>query len=193
MKSESILFTICLVLSVQGTAEGYVDGYSPYSAGDKNIPNNIRLVDLTKSEYVSSDVQIKAELMETPNSYHFLLKDGDRTLMDLESKEVPLPCAVFEVDVDGNGQRDFIVFSNYRGVGLFAEADKVDLFLKIADSQYRQISYDTIDASIEDFSISDGKVIVAIADLNNGEDFSYSRYKIENYKLVNADSPTTAE
>lgn len=173
-------------------ALAYFDDYPPYRFAE-SAPKHINasaLVDLTKSEFRSPDGSVFVSLKEKDWTPDFVLKEGDKTL--LEQHNEPFPYAVYWVDIDGNGLKDFIVLYNYRGCGLAATQDKVDMLLKKPDGSYVKISYDTMSSGINDFVDldKDGKWEVLITDMYEGNKhnyFSYSVYEFENYRLVNVD------
>jgi hypothetical protein len=110
----------------------------------------------------------------------------------MPERETPMPWAVYRVDLDKNGLEDFIIFYSYRGCGLAASADKVEIFLKKQGGEYQKISYDVMSAGIEDFIDlnHDGQYEVIITDFYSGKKhnyFTYSIYEFKDYKLVNAD------
>lgn len=172
----------------------YFDNYPPYSF-KKGPPSHLEaksLVDFDKSRYKSRDGKIIARLKEKADSFDFLLKDGKLLLARIRDDSVPLPNSVYHVDLDGNGLKDFIIFYNYRGNGLGAQKDRVEIYLKKKQGVYQKISYDTYSSGLEDFVDldKDGKFRVIITDFYSGDKhnyFTYNIYKFAGYKLVNAD------
>lgn len=176
-------------------AFAYFDNYPPYQFKD-GAPKHLKvrpLVGFDKSKYKSKDGKIIIKLKETADSFNFLLKDGKFILVDINKELVPLPSSVYQLDLDKNGLNDFIVFYNYRGNGLASQKDKVDIFLKKKNSSYVKISFDTFSSGLEDFVDlnNNGSYEVIITDLFRGDKhnyFSYSIYKLKDYRLVNADN-----
>lgn len=176
-------------------AFSYFDKYPPFLFKDGS-PVHLEtkaLVDFDKPRYESKDGKISVVLKEDADSFDFILKDGNLILMEIKTKITPLPYSLYQADLDHNGLKDFIIFNSYRGNGLGAMMDKVEIFLKKEDGAYSKISYDTLSAGIEDFVDlnRDGKYEVIITGLYGGTKhnyFTYNIYKISHYELVNSDS-----
>ncbi len=103
----------------------------------------------------------------------------------------------FVADLDNNGLNDYLVFYTYRGCGLGALSNYVELYLKQKNGKYRFISYNTMSAGLDDFVDfnGDGKYEIIITDvlMSGGHTyFSYHLYAIKDYKLVNVDAKYTA-
>ena len=195
-KLNHIIFISFLVCLLSKPSLGYDKDYPPYRFKDGPPKHLVAapIVDLDKNRYTSKDGRIEVRLNETfHKALDFLLKDGDITLMRMdEDIGQAIPYAVYMADLDGNGLTDFLVLSNYRGCGLAARMDKVDIFLKVASREYRHISYDTLDSGIEDFFYlnNDGRYKVIITDMVSGQRhnyFGYSIYEFKDYKLENCD------
>lgn len=188
----SILIS-CGLLSKFGFS--YFDNYPPYTFKN-GPPSHLEaktLVDFDKSKYKSRDGKIVARLQEKADSFDFFLKDGKLVLAQIKEEAPPLPNSVYQVDLDSNGLKDVIIFYNYRGNGLGAQKDKVEIFLKKKQGAYQKISYDTLSGGLEDFVDldKDGRYEVIITDFYSGSKhnyFTYNIYKLTNYKLVNADA-----
>jgi hypothetical protein len=58
---------------------------------------------------------------------------------------------VYQVDLDGNGYKDFIVLSWNMGTGLGANEGTAEIYLKEKKGTYHKISFTTMSAGIEDF------------------------------------------
>lgn len=197
-KLNRIVFILSLVCLLSRPLLGYDKDYPPYRFKDGPPKHLVAapIVDgLDKNRYTSKDGRIEVRLNETfHKALDFLLKDGDITLMRMgEDLGQAIPYAVYMADLDGNGLADFIVLSNYRGCGLAARMDKVDIFLKIASLKYIHIAYDTLDSGLEDFVDlnNDGRFEAIITDLISGKShnyFGYSIYEFKGYKLENCDS-----
>jgi hypothetical protein len=171
--------------------------YPPYSFKEgPQLHLNVKpLVELSgMSDYKSKDGLVTAHLKE-PRLFDvdFYLKAG-KTLLACRGKTVDaFPCAIYKADLDNNGLEDFIIFYNYRGCGLGAHQDKVEIFLKKNSGGYRKISYDTFDAGLEDFigPGTDGKYKIIMTGFYNADRhnyFSYNIYEFKSYRLVNSDS-----
>lgn len=176
-------------------AFAYFDNYPPYKfiSGPPRHLEAKSLVDFDKSKYKSKDGKILARLKEIADSFDFILKDGKLVLASIREEKMPLPNSVYQVDLDGNGKKDFIVFYNYRGSGLESQKDMVEIFLKKKEGTYRRISYDTFSAGLEDFVDldRDGKYEVIITGFYRGDKhnyFTYNIYKFKDNKLINVDA-----
>lgn len=194
MRPMLILVLTFLFLSFHPTF-AYFDNYPPYKfiSGPPKHLEAKSLVDFDKSKYKSKDGKIITRLKETADSFDFILKDGKLVLASIREEKTPLPNSVYQVDLDGNGKKDFIVFYNYRGSGLESQKDMVEIFLKRKEGVYRRISYDTFSAGLEDFVDldRDGKYEVIVTGFYHGVKhnyFTYNIYKFKDNKLINADS-----
>lgn len=193
MDKKQLIVGLLLFFCVP-VVSAYFENYPPYKF--KNGPfkhlEAQELVSFDKSDYKSKDGKVVAKLTDSgDDAYEFILKVGTTILADKKDDQVPLPYAVYMADLDKNGLQDFILISNYRGVGLGAFNDKVDIYLKKADLSYQQVTYDTMSADLGDFIDlnKDGKYEVIITDMYSGDKhnyFTYDIYEIEDYELVNA-------
>jgi len=198
MKPFLALITVILFFPAT-CALAYFSNYPPYKFKE-NSPKHVEaklLVDSDKPRFKSKDGKIFARLKETPAGFNFLLKDGKIVLARLTDDKLPLPNSVYQVDLDGNGTKDFIVFYNYRGSGLASQKDRADIFLKNKGGSYQKISFDTLSAGLEDFVDldRDGKYEVIITGFYSGNKhnyFTYDIYKLKGYRLVNADNRYSA-
>lgn len=187
-------FTLTLLSLFYSNAFPYFDKYPPFSFKEIQ-PAHLEvkpLVDFDKLKYLSKDGKILVILKEDADNFNFLLKDGSLVLAQIKENTPPLPYSVYQVDLDNNGFKDFIIFNSYRGNGLGAMMDKVEIFLKKEDGAYSKISYDTLSAGLEDFIDlnRDGKYEVIITGLYGGSKhnyFTYNIYRISDYELVNSD------
>ncbi|MCK9604510.1 MAG: VCBS repeat-containing protein [Candidatus Omnitrophica bacterium] len=184
----------CLIFS-SCPAFAYFDNYPPYSF--KNGPSRHLeanpLVDFDKAKFKSKDGKIYVRLKESADSFDFILKDTKLVLAYIKGEKLPLPNSVYQIDLDGNGKKDFIVFYNYRGKGIEAQKDMVEIYLKRKEGLYRRISYDTFSAGLEDFVDldRDGKYEVIITGFCRGDKhnyFTYNIYKPKGGRLANADA-----
>jgi len=188
------LFATFLFASI-ANCYAYFENYPPFKFDKGPFPQlkTEAIVDFDNPEYRSEDGKIIARLEEEAESLDFLVQDGNIVLARMPERETPMPWAVYRADLDKNGLKDFIIFYSYRGCGLAASADKVEIFLKKEEEQYQKISYDVMSAGIEDFTDlnNDGQCEVIITDFYSGKKhnyFTYSIYEFKDYKLVNADS-----
>lgn len=173
----------------------YFDNYPPYTF-KKGPPRHLEtkaLVDFDKPRYLSKDGKISARLKEKAEGFDFLLKDGKFVLVSIKEDKPPLPNSVYQVDLDANGLKDFIIFYNYRGDGSVPQRDRVEIFLKKKQGVYQKISYDTLSSGLEDFVDldKDGKYEVIITAYYSGTKhnyFTYNIYKMVDYKLINANT-----
>ena len=196
-RNLSRAFFIVLAFFFCQNAHAYFESYPPYKFKD-GPPKSLEskpVVDLDHAEYRSKDGHIKITLKEINWNSKLLIKDGHQILMKLhvsEADDLPFPNAVYWVDIDGNGFKDVIVLSSFRGCGIAAHFDHVDIFLKKPNQSYQKISYDTLDADIHDFVTlnKNGEYEVIITGFYEGKThnyFSYDIYEFKNYKLYNAD------
>jgi len=186
-----ILFFCCVVKS-----SAYMEDYPPYRVKDGKFKHleAQTLVDIDKRDYQSKDKQVMARLNEDKDTFNFLLQDGKTVLLKMETWEFPLPYVVYQVDLNKDGLKDFIVFSTYRGCGLAAYSDEVKIFLGKGKGKYQSISYETMSGDLGDFVDlnNDGKYEVITTNLYGGGDkhnyWAYNIYEINDYKLVNANA-----
>lgn len=190
MKAFSRLAIIATMLFV-GTALAYDRNYPPYLFKD-GAPEHIKaelLVDYKKTEYESEDGQVQVKLIEETDGVSLMIRDGK---IELNTLVIPYARAVYWVDLDNNGLRDFIVLYISRANGLGLEGDTVEIFLKAGQTEYRKISYEATYAGIEDFVDldKDGDAEVIITGFYRGSKhnyLTYSIYEFEGLKLFNAD------
>lgn len=180
------------------SANAYYEDYPPYKFKD-SPPKYIAAEHISEegaADFKSTDGKVRVVLREVRfMDSKLLIKDGNQTLMNqhvTKAGDAPFPNIVYWVDVDGNGFKDFIVLSSYRGVGIAAMWDHVDIFLKKPDESYQRISYDTWSADIHDFVDlnNNGKYQAIITGYCQGKKhnyYSYDIYEFKDYKLVNAD------
>lgn len=189
-----LLCFIMIIGCLSSSCFGYIDDYPPFKFREKP-PKHLAmkpLVSFEKSDYVSNDKKVVAKLKETADTLDFVLKDGDTVLVQMKEKDIPMPYAIYQVDLDQNGLQDFMIFYNYRGNGLAALRDKVDIFMKISGKKYQKISFDTMSLGLEDIVDlnNDGKYQVMITDTTADDKhtyFTYNIYEFKDSRLVNAD------
>ena len=196
-KLNRIVFISSLLCLLSKPSPGYDKDHPPYRFED-GPPKHLVAVPIVdnsnKNRFTSKDERVDVKLNETfHKELDFLLKGDDITLMRME-KDIgqAIPYAVYMVDLDGNGLTDFLVLSNYRGCGLAARMDRVDIFLKVSARKYKHISYDTLDSGLEDFVDlnNDGRYEVIITNLTFEQDHNYFLYRIYEFKdckLLNCD------
>ncbi len=172
----------------------YNKDYPPYNFKD-GPPKHFKvekLIDYDTSEYKSKNGDIYACLKDTNDVFNFIIKNKGVIITSLDKKELPLPDTAYLADVDGNGLKDFIVFSSYRGCGLAAFNTRVEIYLAKPGGRYQKISYDSLFAGIRDFVVmgKEGECQLIIPDFYYGSKhnyFTYSIYEFNNYRLINAD------
>jgi signal peptidase I len=195
MKKYCVSAVLLVMLMSAQISEAYIGDYPPFGFKEpQRKPVNAQcLVDLDGGEYVSKDGKLKAVLKDGKDEFDFLLQGDGETLMTRTSlEETPVPCAVYRTDLNGDKNDDLIVLSNYRGCGLGAIVDHVDIFIKKKGHGYKLIAYDTFSAGIEDFLDinNDGKTEILTANFYEGEKhnyFVYRVYVIKGEDFVNVD------
>jgi len=191
------ILTLILVIWSSGSACAYVDGHPPYNFKD-GPPKHLQaqaLVGEGKSESKSKDGRVYARLTEEKlYEIDFILKDGDLVLAQMSPKirdpDSAFPYSVYRADLNKDGLDDLIVFSNYRGCGLGALADKTEIFLKKKEGGYHKIYFDSLSAGLQDYVDldKDGRYEVIITDIcfvNNHSYYYYNVYEFKENKLVN--------
>lgn len=190
-----LIFLAIFVLFSTVDSWAYFDNYPPYKFKDalplKHLEAKL-LVGPDKIKYKSKDGSIYVRLKEVSSGFNFILRDGKTTLLALDEDTPPLPSAVYQADIDKNGEKDYIVFCNYRGTGIAAQKDKVIIFLRMQDGNFNKISYDTYSGGLEDFVDLDRDgiyevIITGFYDAVKHNYFSYNIYEFKDYDLVNAD------
>jgi len=188
------MFLILMVnLLMANTVYAYFEKYPPHKFQEGQFPylKTSAIVDHDKAEFKQGGIE--ARLKETEDTLDFLVKDGDSVLAEMSKVEMPLPWAVYQVDVDKNGLEDIIILYNYRGCGLGAHSDRLEVFLKKSDEEYSKIAFDGWSMGLEDFVDldGDGKYELIITGFHEGQKhnyFTYSIYEFNDGKLKNADS-----
>ena len=189
------VITLTLQFSIPDLA--YFENYPPHSTKDgpyRHLEAKPIIGCLVQGEENQfSKGSIFAEIDSSEKGVFFILKDSKLVLTEKKRGWVPFPDYVYWVDLNNDGLKDFIIFYSYRGVGLAASNDRVEIFLKKNNKEYQKISYDVMSVGLEDFVDlnKDGKYEIIITDLYSGSKhnyFTYSIYEIKDYKLFNADS-----
>ena len=191
--SVGIVFSLMAFSSI---CEAYMEDYPPYLFKD-GAPAHLKaemILGQGQREYKSSDKQFTGKVQEESfETYDLILKDGKVTIVDIKKGDLPVPNVVYRGDVNGDGENDVIVLSSYRGNGLAANFDRVDIYLKGKKGKYHKVSYDTMSAGIEDFVDlnKDGNCEVIVTGFYGGKKhnyFTYSIYAIKGDSPVNADA-----
>jgi len=182
---------------------GYVDTHPPHSLKDgpyKSLKAKPVYV-WDSPEYHSADGQIRINVQKSTEewSWDFFLQDGATVLADRHIDYSPVPFEIYHLDINGDGLKDFIVLMTYMANGISFLHERVELFLKKKEGGYRQIAYDAVSVSIEDFVDldNDGKLEVIFTgfygqggtkqDSRTHNYFSYNVYEFDGYRLKNAD------
>jgi hypothetical protein len=195
MKANTTILLVSLLFCYCTSAFCYFDEYPPYRFKDGQ-PKHLKLeplVSLDKAEYKSKDSKIAVRLKETSDTLDFVVQDEGKVLVKMNVKDTPLPDSVYQYDIDGNGLKDFIVFYSYRGCGLAAFYNKVEIYLKQNNRNYQKIYFDTMCSGLDDFVdlSNDGEYKLIITGFYGGKKhnyFTYNIYEFSGGKLVNADA-----
>ncbi len=192
----SLAAFILLSLSFTGRCEAYFEDYPPYWFKD-GAPAHLKaevILDSDHREYKSSDNQFTGKVREENfQTYDLLLKDGEVIIVNIKKGNLPVPNVVYRGDMNGDGEKDVIVLSSYRGNGLAANFDRVDIYLKGIKGRYHKVSYDTMSAGTEDFVDlnKDGACEVIVTGFYGGKKhnyFTYSIYAFKGESLLNVDA-----
>lgn len=193
------MFFLYVLFSIS-TSNAYFENYPPFSFKEVKSPMSLKpIVDAATTEYKNGGIVV--ERNQTKDGVQLLIKDEKKVLIQKSNiqgyrNETLIPYQIYHFDIDKNGLLDFVVFSNWDGVGLAAFNDHVDIFLKMENEFYRRISYNSMKARIDDFVDidKDGEYEIIITGLYQGRRhnyFTYNLYRLNSYKLKNADSKTT--
>jgi len=201
------LFLVALV-AFQASASAYTENF-PLHKFKGSQSKHLQIKPLVSSgdlyrtegnyEYRSEDENIIIKAGWPKDASYFLqIKEGGFVLVD-EKTELN-PTAIYRVDIDGNGLKDFIVFKDYGGQGSGSWHDMVEIFLKEKEGVYHRIEYSTETASLEDFVDlnGDGKFAVIIEAQTLWNDVSrpdiahtysyWDIYEFKKFKLANANA-----
>lgn len=186
-----------MVIWFSASASAYIEDHPPFNFKD-GPPKHLEaqaLVGEGKSESKSKDGRVYARLIEEKlYEIDFILKDGDLVLAEMNPKirdpDSAFPHSVYRADLNKDGLDDIIVFSNYRGCGLGALADKTEIFLKNKEGGYHKIYFDSLSAGLRDYVDldKDSRYEVIITDIcfvKNHSYYYYNVYGFEGNKLVN--------
>jgi hypothetical protein len=204
MKILGLLMLIPVVIFIlDPKALAYVETHPPYSVKEGPYKSlNIKpVIDADHSEYKSPDGKIRISFKGGMDERHwdFLLQDGNSILAKRHIDYSPIPYEIYHVDINGDGQKDFVVLMTYMAMGMSFLHERVEIFLKKKEGGYQQIAYDAVAVSINDFIDldHDGKCEVIITgfyqqdgtkqDGRTHSYFSYDVYEFDGYRLKNAD------
>ncbi|MDD4202198.1 MAG: hypothetical protein PHQ52_01895 [Candidatus Omnitrophica bacterium] len=123
------------------------------------------------------------------------LKYKNKILMEGDDFNSTLERAI-ELDLDGNGLNDCVVFRQYFGNSIAVLQGKVDIFLRFSETEFQHIYYEGFCIGSEDFvdMDKDGKSEIIRLDLVRGADkkgkehnyWGYNIYELVDGKMVNA-------
>lgn len=190
-----LLLSVAIGGSVPGSVYAYLENYPPHGFKDPP-PRHLQLeplVDFDHRDYTSKDGKVVARLSETSDNLDFSLTVNGTTLVQMKERATPMPYAVYQADLNGDGLSDYIALYNYRGNGLAAMNDQVDIFLTKKDGTFQKITFESMSAGLEDFADldGDGKHEIIVTGFYGGAKhnyFTYDVYQIEGYGLVNANA-----
>jgi hypothetical protein len=208
MKKQILLAIIIMSISISAFA--YYESYSPYMFTDEPF-ENIEYKEFTQKELVvekngektffeftspSEDYRLVRNLAwGTVDLGHKVLKYKDYILMEGDDFNSTLERPI-ELDLDGNGLGDCIVFRQYFGNSIAILDGKVDIFLRFSDTEFKHIYYEGFCIGTEDFvdMDKDGKSEIITLDFVRGADkkgkehnyWGYNIYELVDGKLVNA-------
>jgi len=194
---KAFFLIVALIFYTPVQLNAYFKDYPPYNFKNGSFEqiNAQLLIDRNKCNYESQDGMIIANLKETPCISELYLKVGTSILInrsvEIQNEVTPIPHALYQADLDGNGLKDFILLSSYRfNTGY---DDYVEVFLSKPEGAYEKISYATLKSGIEDFFDlnDDGKCEVIITGLYHTDKhnyFTYNIYELMDFRLVNVDA-----
>ena len=190
MNKKQFIVAWGVLFSWLSIATASMENYPPYKFKDgyfKHLETDA-FVDYDTPEYRSQDGRVVIKL-EKP--FGLTIQDGKLVLVNVKENGDPLPYAVYWVDVDKNGFKDFIVFYEWGGSSLAGGQGEV--YLNKDGKSYQKITYETIRGGLEDFVDidKDGKYEVIITGVYAGEKhnyFTYNIYEFKGYNLVNANA-----
>lgn len=175
-----LLWCAAAVWASGGSAAAYIEEYPPHAKDDAaRAMTSLRpVVDTDNSQYRDGKVEVRL------TDERIYLRDGRTVLVDsrghtiAEAGHRPVPVEVYHLDLDGNGQRDFIVHSWYGGTGLASLTYRVDLYLRSKDGRYSRIQYETLSPDARDYTDLDGDGIpeILITGTYSGQEHNYYTY-----------------
>ena len=184
-------------------AGAYMDTHPPFTAksGIYSPLKGHSLVDISNPDYRSSDGRIQCHVKRSIEKgfWDFLLQDGDTVLAKRHIDYAPIPFSVYYTDINGDGEKDFVVLMTYMAMGMSFLHERVEIFLKKKEGGYAQIAYDAVAVGLEDFVDldRDGKREILVTGFyyqDSGRSahaghnyFSYNIYEFDGYRLKNAD------
>jgi len=193
MNKRQLIIALFWVSCHISSALAYMENYPPYKFKDdpfKHLEAEVSAYYNTP-EFRSKDGRIVIKFEEPFGLTRLTIQDGKLALVKVKENGGPLPHAAYQVDVDNNGFKDFLVFYHWGASSL--AGDQAEVFLNKDGKSYQKITYETIRSGLEDFVDlnQDGKYEVIITGVYAGKKhnyFTYNIYEIKNYKLVNADA-----
>ena len=194
MKGKLLIPILVFFLSICSNAFAYVEQYPPYNFKD-GPPDHLEaelLVNNDNSEYKSEDGKVSVRLNKTEIGVELVITESNYIIVNKDVVGLPLPYAVYMVDLDGNSHQDFIVFYRYGDLKKGIKEERVEIFLKREEAYFQKISYDSLTAGLGDFvdMDKDGSYEVIISGMYQGtrrKYFDYNIYDIIDYRLLNAD------
>lgn len=191
----AVLIGMMLFFSTD-TAFSYEELYPPYKFKD-GAPAHLKAKGLIKhkrSEFKSKDGNVRINFYQSDDwSFSLRIEDNGQILLDRVAQEPPFPNDVYWADLDGNGQKDFIVISWNGGAGLGGHECRLEIFLKEKEGLYHKISYDGMSPGLEDFVDLDNDrkyevIITGVYDGQRHNYFTYNIYEFRDFKLINVDA-----
>lgn len=194
MKGKLLISILLFFVSICSNSFAYVGKYPPYNFKD-GPPDHLEaepLVNNDNSEYTSEDGKVSVRLEKTENGVELVIEESNYIIIYKDVKDLPVPYAVYMVDLDGNSLEDFIVFYKYKDLKKGIKEERVEIFLKREEAYFQKISYDSLTAGLGDFvdMDKDGRyevIITGMYEVMRRKYFSYNIYDIIDYRLLNSD------
>jgi hypothetical protein len=195
MHSKVIGYLIFLSLMNPHSIFAYHQNYPPYAFKD-GPPAHLQAENLLKGRtiYRSEDRNVIAgyNADEANGVNVFRVRIGGQIRLERDLSSIAIP-ALHRVDLDKNGQDDYIAISWGGGAGLGALVQLVDLFLGRNDGQFDVVSFESFAGGLEDFVDldGDGRYEVLVTAVYWGKQhnyFVYCVYQIKDGQLVNANA-----
>ena len=174
------LVSYAAVVWTCGSAMAYIEEYPPHAKDDaaRAVTSLRPVVDTDNSRYRAGKVEVRL------TDERISIRDGRTVLVDsrghtiAEAGERPVPVEVYHLDLDGNGQLDFIVHSWYGGTGLASLTYRVDMYLRGTDGSYSRIQYETLSPDARDYTDLDGDGIpeILVTGTYSGDQHNYYTY-----------------
>lgn len=194
LRGKRLIPIFFLLLFICNKSFAYVEKYPPYNFKD-GPPDHLEeksLVDNDNSTYTSEDGKVSVRLEKTENGTELVIAESNDIIIYKDVKDLPVPYAVYMVDLDGNSLEDFIVFYKYRDLEEGIKEERVEIILKGDEGYSQNISYDSLTAGPGDFVDldKDGTYEVIITGMYEGKGRKYVDYNIfgfNKFKLSNVD------